>query len=247
MPKDRHLAQGTLNIIRFNWPFFTYAGLAAMGLSIVLLRSDPPFSSLLLTALTLLLLGLLIPLTVSFYIYDLSKLYLFPFLKNHRPKKVINLTAGFDESSAILRQKFPSAELLTFDFYQEDKHTEASIRRARTLYPPPSDSRPISTSKIPLPTAQADLILAFFSLHEIRSPRERICFLNEIKRTLSPQGEIIIVEHLRDLPNFLAYSLGFFHFHSHRTWQRAFTSAGLHLSRQEAFTPFLRIYTLTQT
>jgi len=69
-------------------------------------------------------------------------------------------------------------------------------------------------------------------------------FFKEIKRILRPDGKIFVTEHLRDLPNFLAYSIGFFHFHSKKSWLRTFTDAELHVQKQIKQTPFITTFIL---
>ena len=60
-------------------------------------------------------------LLVSWYVYDLSNLYklswLFP---NNDNIKIVNIHAGFDETSVLLSAKFPNAELIVFDFYDQE-------------------------------------------------------------------------------------------------------------------------------
>jgi SAM-dependent methyltransferase len=243
MSIKRQAAEGVLNIVRFNWPFFAWS---AVGVAVLLLIALCTHSWVALAGLILLLVGGMIPLLVSFYVYDLSGLYEMSFLAGPSPRKVVNLTAGFDETTATLQAKFPEAEVLTFDFYQKDAHTEPSIRRARNRLPSPTGTLSISTSEIPLPDGEADLILGFLSVHEVRDANERLRFLTETKRALAPHGSLIIVEHLRDLPNFLAYSIGFLHFHSRRTWLQAFAGAGLTISQEECLTPFIRVFKLTR-
>ena len=46
---------------------------------------------------------------------------------------ITNINAGFDETSYILDDKFPNATIKAFDFYDAEKHTEASIKRARKV------------------------------------------------------------------------------------------------------------------
>ena len=246
MPVKRHFAEGVLNIVRFNWPFFAWAAVGAAILLIVALSASSWIALAALVGLILLLLGVMIPLLVSFHVYDLAGLYELSFLKGLSPRKTVNLTAGFDETTGILRERFPEAEVLTFDFYQEETHTEPSIRRARERHPTPANTVSITTSEIPLPDGEVDLILGFLSLHEIQDADEQVRFLTECKRILAANGTLIIVEHLRDLPNFLAYSVGFLHFHSRQTWHRAFTGAGLTVSHEESLTPFLRLFKLTR-
>ena len=38
-------------------------------------------------------------------------------------------------------------------------------------------------------------------------------FFRELKRVLAPGGRVIVTEHLRDLANIAAYSIGAWHFH----------------------------------
>jgi hypothetical protein len=40
------------------------------------------------------------------------------------------------------------------------------------------------------------------AVHEIRSNEEKVQFLKECYRLCRPNGMVIMVEHLRDLPNF---------------------------------------------
>jgi len=246
MSIERQTAEGVLNIVRFNWPFFAWSAVGAAVLLMIALYAHSGVALAGLIAFILLVIGVMIPLLVSFYVYDLSGLYKMSFLKGISPQKVVNLTAGFDETTEILQEKFPEAEVLTFDFYRKEAHTEPSIRRARNRLPTKAGTLSISTSEIPLPDGEVDLILAFLSLHEVRDATERVRFLTETKRTLAPHGGIIIVEHLRDLPNFLAYSIGFLHFHSRRTWHQSFSSAGLTISHEDYLSPFIRIFKLTQ-
>lgn len=245
MSLKRGFAEGVLNIVRFNWPFFAGAAFAGAVLLVVALVAHSLISLIALICLVLLLIGMVVPLLVSFYVYDLSGLYEMSFLYGSTPGKVLNLTAGFDETTKLLRANFPQAEVLTLDFYDPKDHTESSIRRARKLFPLPKEVLSISTSEIPLPDGDADLILGFLSLHELRDETERTRFLREAKRTLAASGSIMIIEHLRDLPNFLAYSIGFLHFHSRRTWLEAFTKADLKISDEQCLTPFIRIFKLT--
>jgi SAM-dependent methyltransferase len=73
---------------------------------------------------------------------------------------------------------------------------------------------------------------------------ERTLFFKEINRVLKHGGEAIIVEHLRDLPNFLAYNLGFFHFLTKKLWLKSFVAAQFKIKEKVNITPFLTIYKL---
>jgi ubiquinone/menaquinone biosynthesis C-methylase UbiE len=161
-----------------------------------------------------------------------------------KPDSIMNVNAGFDETSDLLVQKYPDASLRVLDFYDPDKHTEISIQRARNAYPPFPGTLSIETNKIPLKDQSVDAIFAILSAHEIRDKNERILFFQELNRTLKENGSIIVTEHLRDIPNFLAYTIGFFHFHSKRTWLKTFQAAGLKVNEEIKITSFLNVFVL---
>jgi ubiquinone/menaquinone biosynthesis C-methylase UbiE len=190
-----------------------------------------------------------ISLGVSLYIYDLSGLYNIRWLSHipvHHAPVIVNINAGFDETSEILKQAFPQAKLLVYDFYNPLKHTEISIKRARKAYPPFEGTIAVTTTALPLPNNYADYLLLIFAAHEIRDDAERAEFFRDLQRVLKPDGELIVLEHLRDTQNFLAYNIGAFHFLSLKSWYSTFNSAGLQLQRQDKITPFITKFTLTK-
>ena len=237
--------QGVLNIIRFNWHFYA----ASIGLIVLLFLFAFYFASAygfyLYAVCFLALVPILISLLVSFYVYDLSNLYMLDWLGESNSaeiKRIVNINAGFDETSELLKEKFGKAELIALDFYDAAKHTEVSIKRARKAYPPYKNTKPISTAKIPLEDDSADKIFLILSAHEIRSDQERTVFFSELRRILHPKGQIILTEHLRDAPNFLAYNIGAFHFYSEKTWLKNARSANLKLTRKIKITPFIKTF-----
>ena len=243
---NRGAFQGVWNIIRFNWHFYVvyFVAMLILGVMAVLFNGFWPWVMLALIAAATL--GTALSLWASYYVYDASKLYELNWLKT--PQKVaniININAGFDETSVLLVAKFPDSDLQVMDFYDPEKHTEVSIKRARKAYPPYPGTVQVETNHLPLPDQQADLIMNILAAHEIRDEQERIAFFKELKRVLKPKGEIVVVEHLRDWANFLVYNLGFFHFHSKTTWLRTYKAAELQVKTTRKHTPFLTIFTLT--
>jgi hypothetical protein len=240
--------QGVFNIIRFNWHFYAIATLLIIALIIVSnFFTHAAYWTCLIIAGGIFL-STTISLTVSYYVYDHSNLYEFGWLKEFsftKPKMVANINAGFDETSSIIAQCFPDAKLDVFDFYNPDKHTEISIERARKAYAPYRGTLQISTSSLPLQGRSADLLFNIFALHEIRDREERIAFLRSQRSALTESGHCIIMEHLRDLPNFLAYNIGFFHFFSPAEWKHNFSEAGFTINRSFKITPFVSVYILT--
>jgi SAM-dependent methyltransferase len=186
-----------------------------------------------------------VSLTVSFYIYDRSGLYDLEWIEPNELKgTILNIHAGFDETSELLIGRFKNADFLMLDFYDPAIHTEVSIKRARLRYPPHDSTKQISTTSLPFEANSIDLIFIIFSAHEIRDEAERILFFQELERILKQGGKIYVTEHLRDLPNFLAYNIGFFHFYSKRMWQRVFKEAHLPLIKEIKFTPFISTFIL---
>ncbi|WP_375562571.1 class I SAM-dependent methyltransferase [Bernardetia sp. OM2101] len=241
--------QGVWNIIRFNYHFYLVAivALVAIGCFAVFLPSDYfifailVFVSVLITTLTSLL--------VSFYIYDISDLYKLNWLtkiglETILKQKIINIHAGFDETSPLLAQKFPNSELSVFDFYDAEKHTEISIKRARKVYPPYPNTKVIQTTNLPITDKSIDTIFLFLAAHEIRNSEERTQFFKDLKRICKEDGQIILIEHLRDIPNFLAYTIGFLHFLSSDSWLKNFQDANLSLVNRFKITPFITVFIL---
>ena len=247
MEEVRTPYQGVINIIRFNWHFYLVAGISVLLLSFACVYVD----NLLFWFLVVLAFGIVtstcISLIVSYYVYDRSGLYDFTWLSVfNKPgiETIVNVHAGFDETSRILKKNIPATELKVFDFYDPSKHTEISIERARKAYPSYNGTIKISTSKLPLPDRGVSVIFNIFALHEVRNREERIRFLNEQFRALRDDGKVVIVEHLRDVPNFLAYNIGFFHFLSENEWGRNFKLAGLCLDNRFKITSFITVFIL---
>jgi ubiquinone/menaquinone biosynthesis C-methylase UbiE len=87
-----------------------------------------------------------------------------------------------------------------------------------------------------------DLLFLLSAAHEIRSNEEKVAFLKECRRICKPDGQVIMVEHLRDVPNFLSFTIGFTHFFSRRVWKKAFKDAGFSSFGEQKFTPFMSVF-----
>jgi ubiquinone/menaquinone biosynthesis C-methylase UbiE len=248
MEQIRKPFQGVWNIVRFNWHFYVLAFGFLLGL-VALANYFVVFSIYFRTIGLLVLTPTVVSLCVSYYVYDVSDLYKLNWLNDFNANEtatIVNINAGFDETSVLIQNKFPKAKLVVLDFYDPKKHTEISIKRARNTYPPFPNTQQVTTFQIPLETNSADLITVLFSAHEIRNEQERIVFLKELNRILKPEGQIIITEHLRDFANLCAYTIGFLHFYSKKTWHRTFRSAGFKIVKEQKITPFISTFTLTK-
>lgn len=239
--------QGVINIVRFNRHFYILFFLLLIIPGFAWNILNLPFLNAFVILSMLAALSVTISLLVSYYIYDLSGLYGLNWLndlKIPRGGKILNVHAGFDETSSLLSQKYPENELLVFDFYNPQTHTEVSVKRARRAYPPYKGTVTVDCRHLPLNDESISVVFVIFSAHEIRQSHERIEFFKELKRILEPGGKIVIAEHLRDWPNALAYTLGVFHFYSQREWIKTFLGAGLQVFYQSRINPFVKLYIL---
>ena len=160
-------------------------------------------------------------------------------------KQILNINAGFDETSFIINNNFPEADLKVFDFYDAERHTEPAIIRARKVSLVYPNTQQMVSHTIAMNNQSADLVFLLSAAHEIRTNEEKIQFLQECRRVCKPDGKVIMVEHLRDFPNFLAFSVGFTHFFSKTVWKNAYKSAGFQSCEEVKFTPFMSIFICT--
>jgi hypothetical protein len=241
--------QGIANIIRFNWHYYVIAFLSAVALFSVSNFLSYYLSHAAMVIAVLIITSTVISLLVSYYIYDYSDLYTLDWLNILNigfSKQLVNINAGFDETSALLSAKYPTSVLTVLDFYDANKHTEVSIKRARRAYPVFPGTIPINTSNLALSENSVDYAFLIFAGHEIRSDEERTAFFKQIKDALMPLGKIIVTEHRRDINNFMAYNLGFFHFLSEKTWKETFAKAGLSIEKEIKLTPFTSTFILVK-
>jgi hypothetical protein len=239
--------QGVINIIRFNWHFYIIALVFICALSIVNLFLAEAVQWIIPALITLALSGIALSLGISYYIYDYAGIYNLEWLQALNipaGANLVNIHAGFDETSYLLAHRYTASTLQVFDFYDPAKHTEVSIERARKLYTAYPTTKRISTANIPLEASSADYIFNIFAAHEIRDPAERITFLKQLHTSIKPTGRMVVLEHLRDIPNFIAYNIGFFHFHSRKEWKHNFADAGFILEQELRLTPFVALFIL---
>lgn len=238
---------GLLQILRYNQPMFAKTGAAALAaiLAVVLLPM-PRFVAILATAVVAAaLLWTASSLLVSHWIYDRSPLREWDWLAGlfaAPPRSWTSLHAGLDETFGALPRIFP-AEGTVLDIYDAAEMTEPSIARARRLSLDRS-AKAADFRTLPLPDNSQDAIFLIFAAHELRRPESRLRFFQEIARALAPGGRAVLVEHLRDAPNFLAFGPGFLHFLPRREWLRVAAAAGLAVREERRVTPFVAVLVL---
>lgn len=241
--------QGMLTIARFNWPFYVLAAIVLLGAGVGWFCAS---SSLLKVACLLTVLGatyfIVGSLGVAHYVYDRSELYRWRWLQRIAEpfpfQQALLCHSGFDDASPVLRGKFRELHWQVLDHFDARTMTEASIRRARALFPPTPGTLAARHDAWPLPAHTIDFVLGFLAIHELRTEPERQAWFLEAKRCLRPQGKVVIVEHLRDFANFLAFGPGFLHFHSAASWRRCWQAAGFTCADEIRITPFIRVFVL---
>jgi SAM-dependent methyltransferase len=186
-------------------------------------------------------------LIVSHYVYDHFPLYDLNWISRilpRAPRRWINIHCGFDETSGLLAAIFPEAASQVVDIYDPQVMTEASIRLARRLRHCAVPSVAAHYDALPFSTGSFDAAFSIFAAHELRRHDQRVRLFREIARILPPGGDLILMEHSRDLWNFVAFGPGFLHFFSQRAWRKAAFEAGLSLRTEFSMTPFVHVYNL---
>lgn len=240
---------GIIKIVRFNVQFYALSAALLVGASLLLASRRLPqwLQSTVLCGAAVVLFWTLGSLLVSWYVYDYVGVTRWQWLRNRIPVRLYrwaNIHAGLDESTSALRQLFPGAEGCTVDIYESGEMTQPSIARAREIQPSTEPFRRGKYDKLPLSTHDQDTIFLLFAAHEIRSAEHRTELLRETARVLRDSGHAVLVEHLRDWKNFLAFGPGFLHFYSRRNWLRSIRDAGLLVEQESHITPFVKCFVL---
>jgi SAM-dependent methyltransferase len=184
---------------------------------------------------------------VSHYIYDRSGLYELSWLRDElvaMPKRWINIHAGLDETSALMKEVFAGAEGCVVDIYDPRILTEPSIRQAHERKQAVKTAIAARFDALPFSDARFDAVFLIFAAHELRRHEERVRLFREVARVLDACGELVLMEHMRGVWNFAAFGPGTLHFFSRRAWLKAAREAGFAVRREFNRTPFVRVIVL---
>jgi len=238
---------GLLEIINYNRRFYALTALAVVA-GIVIATLLPGKPALLLAAASLVTVTwIAVSLLVSHYVYDRSQLYDFRWMRDRlpqAPRNWVNIHAGLNQTSGLLQSVFPDSTGQILDIYDPAEMTEPSIARAREISSAGPAAIPADFRNLPLPGSSCDAVFLIFAAHEIRRRGSRVEFFREAARVLAAGGAVILVEHLRDVANFLAFGPGFLHFQSRGEWLYAAASANFRVQQEMKITPFVRVFVL---
>jgi len=232
-------------VVLFNWPLYVIAAVATIGCFMLSTVVPPPWRLILLVASVAAVVQTSLSLFASHAVYDLSPMHHWQWLKEIAPvpaDRILNIHSGYDETSGALMNVFADAEISVIDLYPALKRREPSIERARKFYPPTSVPICSTMTDWPVEDASQDLVLLAFAAHELRSHEGRTQLMKLAGKAVKENGKIVLVEHLRDLPNAVVYGPGFLHFMSMQEWMNCITDAGLSAVKRRKFTPFVEVF-----
>jgi SAM-dependent methyltransferase len=238
-------------IFLYNWHFYA-AALVLDLLAVLLLMRFSPSAEIRLAIyviVTVATFWALSSLLVSHYVYDRSHLYQWNWLAaalKKSPGNWANIHAGLDQTSDSLMRLFPGARRRILDIYVPSEMSEPSIERARDHAQPAAVAEKADPFALPFEDCECDTIFLIFVAHELRRREARLQFFREISRALKPSGSVVLVEHLRDCNNFLAYGPGALHFFSAREWLAVCGRAGFDVTDELGITPFVRCFVLAK-
>jgi SAM-dependent methyltransferase len=251
MTAPRVTYAGVLSILRYNRRYYVASLGAMLAIAALLWSRHLPraVEPTLIAAAALPAFWTISSLLASWYIYDhsgVTRWNWLPPILSFPPRQWLNIHAGLDESTPILAELFPNTEFTVLDIYDPVEMTEPSIARARQLRQPSLPAVIGKSNALPLPDGARDTVFLLFAAHEIRLPARRTQFFVEAARVLTDSGQLLLVEHLRDWKNFVAFGPGFLHFYSRNQWLGVAHAAGLTVVREDAVTPFVRSFLLTK-
>jgi SAM-dependent methyltransferase len=228
--------KGVGQVLRFNWP--AYAGAAGMLVlaAVAPRRLRPPLVAAAITGAWFAAASLV----VTNLVYDRSEYAAWEWprdLLKRPPRRVAVLHAGLDNVSTHLRRLWPKAEVQVVDFYDPATMTEPAIARAR--------AGKHHGEQLEELRPDLDAAVVVLAAHELRAEADRAAFFRQVASRLAPEGRLVLLEHLRDLPNALVYGPGAWHFLPRGAYTTAFADARLSLLEERAMTPFLRLFVLT--
>lgn len=246
-PIPRSRFEGVYRVVRFNWSKYLLGCVSFVGGIVLFMVAPLPDGAkgVLITLLLIVGWWLVAALSVTHWVYDRSELTRWAWLvrllreEHAEPHRWLNVHSGYDETSETLRHLLPGTHGAVLDLYDATIMKEPSVRRARALFPAPAGTVKGEFDAWPFADAEFDTVLLLMAAHEFREAPEREALFAEARRVLANDGRIVMVEHLRDVWNALAFGPGYLHFWPRGEWQRLAAHAKLIVLRESRLTPFV--------
>ena len=159
------------------------------------------------------------------------------------PQTCVQLSACVDETTLPIDRVFPDAEYIELDLFDNSVMTEPAIARAKQQ----AHGSPSFIAKpdaLPLSDNVSQLTVVTLAAHEVRDPRKREALFLELSRITAANGQLIVAEHLRNIPAALAFGPGVLHFYPRTTWTALFTETRLEIESEFDITPFFHVFVL---
>jgi SAM-dependent methyltransferase len=176
------------------------------------------------------------------WMFDRSELLRWEWLVEElgAPRRWVEVSVALEETTPPMPDLFPGSEGRMLDIYDEASTPAPAIAAARRRGAATSATA-VPLEALPVADGWADAAVVVLAAHEIRDRAARGRFFAELARVLREGGQLVLVEHLRNLAAAAAFGPGMFHFLPRREWMRLAHASGLRLTRERAITPFVRV------
>jgi SAM-dependent methyltransferase len=240
---------GAKRIFLYNWPTYVGTWVGATLVAVLAARGSGFTRDAAILAAVVSVVWSLGSLVVSFYIYDRSVLAggtWIPRLLSGGCETWATIHAGLD-AEIDLAKVMPGRCVARMDIFDDAFMTAPSIRRARLRTPASLPATACRPTALTLGDDACDAVVVAFTAHEIRNVAAREKFFDEVHRCLRLGGTMLLVEHVRDFANFIAFGPGHLHFLPRAEWLRLASRAGFAVKREERVTPWVMALELEKT
>jgi SAM-dependent methyltransferase len=242
---ERLLGLGVGRVIAFNWPKYVVATIVLIGCIIATIVVSGAARAVAFLGALGLGYGIMGSLFATWWAYDHRADDLYQKIARQHTatdqSDWILVHAGLDESRARL-SKIIGQPVQVFDVGPTND-TSRSLRRAHSLIPRTGQVIETTTNYATgLPDGSVDTVVLLFGIHEIGNGQNAANLLLELGRVVRSAGSIVIVEHLRDIPNAVVYGPAVLHFGSGRHWKRVIANSSLHIRSSERVAGLISVF-----
>lgn len=238
-----------LKILRFNWPKYVLGVVLSLVCLVSASGQESGFGELALYVIaTVTLFVMIASLLASWYVYDHCDVESFDWLGNFidgDPQSIVSVHVGYDDAERGLRMVFSEARVTSSLF----RVTHTPWWRGRSLVRAVATAGPHHEAQETISSLtergeRFDLVVLGFSAHEARDRGDRHLLLERSMALLSTGGTILLIEHLLDGPNLVAYGPGALHFQTKGSWLSDIESAGLESTRTQRICGLVTVFQL---